>query len=835
MKFRIIELNVVQPSLSIQSRRPVLPIQADKLLPPLQASSSKLFTPNTKNIKQYQISNENIKKLFKSQVTFGPLSSPDILHSYKLPSDEVNEIFKNPNANSLAPTLAKSLTNRSTDLATTQVKRSIDNVYEVNKRVKFNDTTTNSQPEIFVEFNNKTSSTNGKNTNDVIDLNLDADITDEAHQSPSNSTNISEHNIIKSNLVEDSTSANIQDSKNDTSNNNPAYLNRVENLDNNKGEVSEIENLDNKKGEVSEMNNYTFICRFRWRDINPKCINVREHSKEGDDVEIAKSVLATPDITTNLQDSNSDKDASIHEGDFSNLGDQNIVEQEPDTNKENCVNEDSTVDNAGTHEDVQDSGSNNNHDLLNPRMTPTSSNFHRENLIPSPCTLTGGRLALVTEITTNHEFKEDHFHEGKKLDQKSTYLTPELSSSDSEVEELKPLNQRKEEKILSAKYINNFKVDKKVRHRYKNFIRRRGVAAFLEKNLNDSVTKYDICKLILDLGYPKNAIKNHTIQTVNELAQVLIKLIMWDEQGDLNTVNRFFQQQYSLSNFIHDLRSKSNILVITGAGISTSLGIPDFRSNEGLYCKLKNLNLSDPQMVFDLMTFKIDPSIFYSIAHLILPPDEKLSLLHCFIKLLQDKEKLNRLYTQNVDNLEQSAGINNRKLVQCHGSFAKASCISCKNTIDGKRIYGNIREGQIPRCFACWNKIEEAPFNHGIYKPNITFFGENLPEKFNDCLKIDVQKCDLVLVIGTSLKVEPVSSIIDKIPKTVKKILINKDSITDKKFDLSLIGYCDEITAYLLQKLGQDWFIKHKDYSIHTKYKINNLGEKIIKISKKTT
>src|SRR5699024_6259414 len=105
--------------------------------------------------------------------------------------------------------------------------------------------------------------------------------------------------------------------------------------------------------------------------------------------------------------------------------------------------------------------------------------------------------------------------------------------------------------------------------------------------------------------------------------------------------------------------------------ISTSLGIPDFRSKDtGLYARLEYLGLTDAQEVFDIHLFRQDPSIFYSIAKDILPTEKKFSPTHAFLRLLQDKEKLLTNFTQNIDNVEANAGVLPENLVQCHGSFA---------------------------------------------------------------------------------------------------------------------------------------------------------------------
>lgn len=117
------------------------------------------------------------------------------------------------------------------------------------------------------------------------------------------------------------------------------------------------------------------------------------------------------------------------------------------------------------------------------------------------------------------------------------------------------------------------------------------------------------------------------------------------------------------------LRNCKNIMVITGAGISTSLGIPDFRSvDKGLYSKLSHkmhqFGIEDPQDVFNIDTFRNDPKIFFSIAQDILPETDVFTPTHAFIAMLEKRGKLLVNYTQNIDNLEAKAGISPDKLMQ---------------------------------------------------------------------------------------------------------------------------------------------------------------------------
>ncbi|KAL4977533.1 hypothetical protein BDW66DRAFT_158881 [Aspergillus desertorum] len=273
-------------------------------------------------------------------------------------------------------------------------------------------------------------------------------------------------------------------------------------------------------------------------------------------------------------------------------------------------------------------------------------------------------------------------------------------------------------------------------------------------------------------------------------------------------------QYNSVDDAVKLLKESKNIIVLTGAGISTSLGIPDFRSKDtGLYSKMEDLGLNDPQEVFDIRVFREDPSIFFSIAKDILPTEKKYSPTHGFIRLLQDKGKLLTNYTQNIDNIEANAGVLPRNIVQCHGSFATATCVKCQYKVAGDELYDDIKKGVVPECAECRKRIAEdsqkpqgqkrkrnSTGAHkdrsksgedgsdeedyeiptpGVMKslaqPDITFFGEDLPDEFGRrLLHHDRDKADLVIVIGTSLKVAPVAEVPGVLPPHIPQIYISR-------------------------------------------------------------
>jgi len=303
----------------------------------------------------------------------------------------------------------------------------------------------------------------------------------------------------------------------------------------------------------------------------------------------------------------------------------------------------------------------------------------------------------------------------------------------------------------------------------------------------------------------------------------------------------------SIDDAVHLLKTSKNIVVLTGAGISTSLGIPDFRSKgTGLYSMIEHLGLNDPQEVFDIRVFKHDPTIFYTIAKDIVPNTERFSPTHAFISLLQQKDKLLTNYSQNIDNLEAKAGIRPEKLVQCHGSFATASCVKCGYKVPGETIFPDMKAGNIPRCRRCCknsrkpgngngnkrklykdgtekkprrkpgdydsnsdSEFDTPPASGGVMKPDIIFFGEPLPDSFSKRLtEHDRDLVDLVIVIGTSLKVAPVSELVPFLPASTPQINISRTGVPHVNFDIDLLGDCDIVVAELCRRAG--WDLRHE-------------------------
>ncbi|KAF3026390.1 NAD-dependent histone deacetylase sir2 [Neopestalotiopsis sp. 37M] len=370
--------------------------------------------------------------------------------------------------------------------------------------------------------------------------------------------------------------------------------------------------------------------------------------------------------------------------------------------------------------------------------------------------------------------------------------------------------------------------------RYRQLLRSQGPAEFMKLTvLNDSITAK---RLLTAFGVrPPPFLEGADDDQYYSLLTLAIT-------RELNKRARLLSYN-SVDDAVSLIQGAKNIIVLTGAGISTSLGIPDFRSAQtGLYTQLANLGLpiNDPQEVFDIEVFRQDPTIFYTVAKDILPTTKKFTPTHAFIAMLQAKGKLLTNYSQNIDNIEANAGISHEKLLQCHGSFAKATCQKCGYKVPGETIFADIKASRIPRCDRCITSLrangtskrkrgkkrsssgrrsrynsddtdEDDDFDipeAGIMKPDITFFRENLPDEFHDRLRRDMTRVDLVIVIGTSLKVSPVSEVVPSLPPHVPAIYISRTPVGHIDFDIDLLGDCDVVVAELARRAG--WNLDHE-------------------------
>ncbi len=186
-----------------------------------------------------------------------------------------------------------------------------------------------------------------------------------------------------------------------------------------------------------------------------------------------------------------------------------------------------------------------------------------------------------------------------------------------------------------------------------------------------------------------------------------------------------------------------NIVFFGGAGVSTDSGIKDFRSKDGLY-HMKTKYPVEYILSFDM--FNRHPEEFYRFYK------ENLNCLdvspnatHLYLKKLEDMGKLSAIITQNIDGLHKKAG--NKKVYEIHGTIYKNHCTQCHQFYDAEYIF--YRKG-IPKCEKCGS----------IIKPDVVLYGEMLPDCYEKA-QYTISKADMLIVAGTSLTVQPASSLIN--------------------------------------------------------------------------
>lgn len=224
----------------------------------------------------------------------------------------------------------------------------------------------------------------------------------------------------------------------------------------------------------------------------------------------------------------------------------------------------------------------------------------------------------------------------------------------------------------------------------------------------------------------------------------------------------------------------TRIIAFTGAGISVDSGIPDFRSEGGLWERY------DPHEYATIESFMQNPTKFWTmgreLAETILKA--KPNSAHKALANLEAERKLFGVITQNIDNLHQAAGSKN--VVELHGNYLRAYCIKCNAEYVGEAIHQSVANGEIPpRCEKC----------EGILKSEAILFGEPLPEI---AMSKAIEMCrntDLMLAIGTSLSIYP-AAFLPQLAKNsgAKIILVNLEGLNrDSVADIVLRGRATEV------------------------------------------
>jgi len=207
------------------------------------------------------------------------------------------------------------------------------------------------------------------------------------------------------------------------------------------------------------------------------------------------------------------------------------------------------------------------------------------------------------------------------------------------------------------------------------------------------------------------------------------------------------------------LANSKHTVVVTGAGISTEAGIPDFRGKEGIYTKLGEDKVTS---IINIQTFRKDPQLFYSFYRKYFTlPKVPPSKVHKILAQMEETGRIKAIVTQNVDGLHQKAG--SQRVIAVHGTRSKYICTDqrCQKVYNAD--YVSEYPQTVPLCSECGS----------ILKPDVVLFGEPI-KQFIDAENA-IMNASVLLVIGTSLAVYPLAGFVREFGVLYKNlIIINK-------------------------------------------------------------
>jgi len=228
-------------------------------------------------------------------------------------------------------------------------------------------------------------------------------------------------------------------------------------------------------------------------------------------------------------------------------------------------------------------------------------------------------------------------------------------------------------------------------------------------------------------------------------------------------------------------------VALTGAGISTASGLPDFRGPSGIWRRL------DPSG-FEIDALREDPDRVWRmfVEHFLPDADLRPNPAHLALADLESIGRLCAVITQNVDGLHQIAG--SRNVIELHGSTREAVCTSCGTRVEIRSAVAQVRStGRAPRCPHCG----------GLLRPDVIFFGEPLPREALSAAIGYAARSDVFMAIGTSLTVAPANSLPMRAKLNGAKLVIINGEPTemDGEADLVINGKVEEVLPSLVQEV----------------------------------
>ena len=225
----------------------------------------------------------------------------------------------------------------------------------------------------------------------------------------------------------------------------------------------------------------------------------------------------------------------------------------------------------------------------------------------------------------------------------------------------------------------------------------------------------------------------------------------------------------------------TSVVFFGGAGVSTESNIPDFRSESGLYKAMNEYGYSPEHMLSHTFFMRHTEMFFDYYKKNLIYPDAEPNKAHMALAKMEQAGKLTGIVTQNIDGLHQKAG--SRKVYELHGSVMRNSCMDCGEHYDLDYIMDEDNcENGVPICSKC----------HGIVKPDVVLYEEQLGEAVITGAVNAISSADTLIVGGTSLVVYPAAGLINYF-RGKDIVLINK----------SQTGYDDRATLVINDSIGK--------------------------------
>ena len=246
----------------------------------------------------------------------------------------------------------------------------------------------------------------------------------------------------------------------------------------------------------------------------------------------------------------------------------------------------------------------------------------------------------------------------------------------------------------------------------------------------------------------------------------------------------------TFNKIIELIKTSKKTIVLTGAGISTESGLPDFRSKDGFWTKNKPIQFQDYLDDEEKQRLSWSRNIeLHKILKEINP-----NIGHAFVEKVINFNKENFLITQNIDGLHQRSGIQEDKIIEIHGNAIEAKCLNCEKKAKIIDFHAAIKTNNpLPKCLNC----------NGVVKVATISFGQPMNE--NDMLKATKisSECELMIVMGSSLSVMPAGQIPNlAIQSGAKLVILNREeTIYDAMADIVINDELKNICGKLIDKI----------------------------------